>query len=292
MRIDNSQANTFRKCPLKEREKYHERYPGSELVGIEPAVESTDLQFGARMHQLLHEHRARLKGVPIKEFPPLVDDKLEKECQSTYAAYLAHYPVEPWEVVEAEKTYVVPLWRPHEEEVAWSMGLEGQQVGPKHELVVKLDAIVRNQHGILQVMETKNQRRSSQNNDAEHWAARPQVALYIYAARHLWPKEKISDEIILDLIRRQSPTGLLGPEFHRDSPRRSPCQIEEAVRDIVWVADRIEEAERTGFWPGFRDNCKIGNWKCDYYSLHNSPDAARADLLRKFRPAEPYLEEV
>ena len=273
MRIDNSQAQKFRKCPKYVEERYHQKYPGSELVGIEPAIESDGRDFGKRMHQLLHEHRARLKGSPIKDFPPLANAKLEQECQSTLAAYLGHYPVEPWEVVEAERTQVVPL----------SGG---------HELVVKLDAIVRNRHGVLQVLDTKTQARTSNNNDAEHWAARPQVALYIYAARFLWPKETVSDEIILDLVRRQSPTGLLGPEFHRDSPRRTPQQIEEAVRDIVWVADRIEEAQRTGFWTGFRDNCKIGNWKCDYFHLHNQPEAARDDLLRKFRPAEPYLEDV
>jgi hypothetical protein len=304
VKLDNSAAAKWRSCPKEYEERYVQIYPGSELVGIEAIHETDHREFGHRMHQLLHEHRAALRGTPLaKPFATSHNQAVEREAQATFAAYLAHYPVEPFEVFETEKVQVVPLYHTCCGERCEAVPKPAigkpfevcrrcRREFPAHELVVKLDAIVRNRWGELQVLDTKTQSRKSNNNDAEHWAARPQPALYIYAARILYPKEKVSDEIILDLVRRQSPTGLLGPEFHRDTPRRPPRQIDEAVADIVWVADRIEESQKSAFWPCFRDNCKKGNWKCDYFQLHNSPDAARDDLLRKFRPAEPYLEEV
>jgi hypothetical protein len=275
MRIDNSMAKAWRKCPLEYYEKYIAKYTGSELVGIETARGNTTARdFGKRMHELLHEHRE--PGIkPV--FPEAPDAAIEAEAQSTFAAYLAHYPVEPFTVVQAERTQVVPLFD--------SMKRE------RHQLIVKLDTLVRNRQGELQVLDVKTQNRASNNNDAEHWAARPQVALYVYAARLLYPKEKVSDEVIIDLIRRQSDKGLVGPEFHREHPRRNALQIHEAVLDLIWVADRIEEMERSGFWPTNRDACKVGNWKCDYFDLHNFATEARADILRKsYKPAEPYLE--
>jgi len=275
MRIDNSAANAFRKCPLNYFEKYEAKFPGSELAGIERANESADGRlFGSRMHELLHEYRARLAGKPLSvDFPPCQDAAIEAEAQIAFAAYQAAYPVEPFEVVEAEQTRVVPL------------------PGGKHELVVKLDALVRSKaHGCLQVLDTKTQARASANNDPEHWAARPQVALYLYATRILYPSEVVSDEIILDLVRRQSPKGQAGPEFHRDSPRRNATQVAEAIRDITWVADQIDGMRNTGYFPAFRDACKVGNWKCDYYNLHNIEEARESLLKKHFKPAEPYLE--
>jgi hypothetical protein len=310
LRLDNSAAAKWRSCPKEYEERYVQIYPGSDQIGIEAIHETDARDFGKRMHALLHEHRAVLRGTPLpKPFPTAHNQAVEREAQATFAAYLAHYPVEPFEIFETEKVQVVPLpdWCPkclsrdtqmdaarRNEGVAWLVCVDCGVTfkGGRHELVVKLDAIVRNRWGELQVLDTKTQSRKSNNNDAEHWAARPQPALYIYAARILYPKEKVSDEIILDLVRRQSPTGLLGPEFHRDTPRRTPRQIDEAVADIVWVADRIEESQKSAFWPCFRDNCKKGNWRCDYFFLHNQPEEARVDLLRKFKPAEPYLEEV
>ena len=270
MRIDNSMAKAWRKCPLEAYEKYYARYPGSPLVGIETSRGNTVARdFGKRMHELLHWHRE--PGVkPI--YPEAPDSAVEAEAQATLAAYLAHYPVEPFEVVQAERTQVVPL-------------------SERHELVVKLDTLVRNRQGELQVLDVKTQNRASNNNDSEHWASRPQVSLYVYAARLLYPKEKVSDEVIIDLIRRQSDKGQVGPEFHREHPRRNAIQIALAVRDIIWVADQIEAMSGGDYWPAFRDNCKVGNWKCDYFELHNHTAEARSDLLRKYyKPAVPYLE--
>lgn len=274
MRLDNSASKIFKECPLKFFERYEAKFPDSQAVGLELANESADGRlFGSRMHELLHEYRAKLAGKPIAEFAPCASSAIESEAQICFAAYQAAYPVEPFEVIEAEQTRVVPL------------------PGGKHELVVKLDALVRSKaHGCLQVLDTKTQSRASSNNDPEHWAARPQVSLYLYAARILYPTEEVSDEIILDLIRRQSPKGQAGPEFHRDSPRRSEHQIDKAVRDICWVADQIESMRASGYYPAFEDACKMGNWKCSYYNLHVI-EGAREDLLKRyFKPAEPYLE--
>lgn len=296
MRIDSSAAKLWRKCGLAYRERYAEHHPAApEVIGIEPQAESDSLLFGARMHDLLHIHRGG-KRADV----PLADARLEREAQATLAAYIGHYPVEPFEIVEAEQTRVVPLpaycryckRREHEPNPACPhQHDEGRPVYGAHELVVKLDALVRNQYGALQVLDTKTQSRQSNNNDAEHWAARPQISLYIYAARLLYPDAQVSDEVILDLIRRQSPKGQEGPEFHRDTPRRSAAQIESDIRDLCAIADEIEMAQRTGFWPANRDACKIGRWRCDYFALHVPSEVNRPDvLLRDFKPAEPYLD--
>jgi hypothetical protein len=242
-------------------------------VGIESKFEARDaLNFGSRVHQLLHEHRARLAGKPIASFAPCAEP-LESEAQAAYAGYLAEYPREPFEVVEAEQTRVVPL------------------PGGRHELVVKLDALVRNRYGTLQVLDTKTEGRSANSNDPESWAAKPQVALYVWAARQLYPREDVSGEIILDVIRRQSPKGVERASFRRDSPRRSDAQIADAVREITDTADRIEARRAAGGWyPGNRDNCKRGWQRCEYYNLHVFDEAREVVLARDYKAAEPYLE--
>lgn len=265
MRLDNSAAGTFVFCP----QKYLERY----LHELEPQRESDDLLFGSRLHALRQSYFLKLASGKGLETEPLLNPELEAEAQMTWAAYRAHWIKEDFRVVETERTRVVPL------------------PGGRHELVVKMDAVVRNKFGVLQVNDLKTERRTSNNNSPETWAARPQISGYVYAARILYPSEKVSDEVLMDFIKRASPGKQKGPEFWRDSPRRNPQQIAEDCAYFNWIGDQIEECQRSGYWPKFGENCKRGNFRCDYYPLHIQNDEARERLVeRYFRPAEQYLQ--
>lgn len=299
MKIDHSAAKMWRKCPLSYYERYVAQYPGATVIGIEPASDRDNLSFGSRMHELLNIHRATLGGLPVPKIETPPASPIENEAQATLAAYIGHYPVEDFTIVELEQTREVELPRfcegcfaqlQRQGHVYYCDNCEQSHSNlTTHSLIVKLDALVRNRHGILQVLDTKTEGRQSKSNDPEHWAMRPQVSLYVWAARQLYPKEKVSDEVIIDIIRRQSDKGQVGAEFRRDTPRRSDVQIQGDLMDMLWVADQIEDCDRTGIWPAFRDNCKIGSFKCDYYRLHVGP---RSDdiLQHDYKPAEAYLQ--
>lgn len=272
MRIDNSQAAAFRRCPLLWHEKYVQK--------IVPITESEGLRFGKRFHQYV-EMRHNPEGL----LEPW-DDPLEAEVAATFAAYEAHYPVEPFDVVDAEKTFELPLWRPHEQAVAWSMALEGQAVPPRHTLVGKIDCVIRfRDTGRLSILETKTERRGGQYNSPEAWAAKPQVSLYQYAVEELY-HEKV-DSILLNVVTRRSPKGEAAPTFRRDTPSRTREQIAGDLRDIVYVADAIEACARSGFFPSVRENCQDGWKRCEYYPLHIL--GRDEGTLSQFKPAEDYL---
>jgi len=287
VRLDNSAAGEFRKCPLKYFEKRIAKFPGAEVLGIEPATARDDLDFGSRFHALRQQYYCRLAGKPVPPDIPLASVELEAEAQATWAAYLAHWLEEDFQLVEVEQTRVVPLFEYRREP-----GDEVYHRYPtRHELVVKMDAVIRNKYGMLQVNDLKTERRSSNNNTPEHWAAKPQISLYVYAARVLYPHCRVSDEVLMDFVKRSSPGKQKGPEFWRDTPRRSEQQIASDLRDLIWVADQIETCERTGYFPRFPDACKMSNWRCDFYDLHvNAQEARDAILAKKFQPATPYLD--
>jgi len=274
VKIDNSQASAFWTCPLKWRERYENN--------LEFRTRSTDaLDFGTRMHQLLEGRHLCLAGHPVRNFEPLADDSLESEAQLTFEAYCAQYPEEPFEVVAVEQYFEVPL------------------PGGKHLYNGEFDGVTRMLEagraygytpGKLYLLETKTESRSSKSNLPEAWISRSQVGLYQWAAEQLYNEP--FEGILLNVITRQSPKGNCGPVFRRDTLHRTKEQQLDAVKNLVWVADQLEQMRNSGFYPSNRNNCVAGyGWKCEYFDLHVTPEGRPSEELiqLKYKQAEEYL---
>jgi hypothetical protein len=268
MRIDNSRAKAFFNCPAF----YQERY----MFKIEPKSKQS-YGFGSRWHQLLEERHRRMKGEDFTA-PPCADEEIENEARAMLARYEAHYPEEPFEIITVEQFFEVPL------------------PGDKHTYIGEFDGIVRDKEtGLLQLFETKSERRGSKANLPDPWAARSQVGLYLWAAEQMY-KEPFKN-ILLNVCTRQSPAGREPASFRRDPLQRSEKEKADAVSNIIWVADQISELERTydpsELWPQNRNNCvnDVTNWRCDYHPLHVVARGERDEQLVqiKYQDAEEYL---
>ena len=101
MRIDNSRAKMWHKCPMAHQERYkkNREKDWEKITGKPPAH-----RYGSRMHELLEEHYKGEKGIYLRELPGIED-----EAQLMFEMYKAHYPVEPFEVLEVERVFEVPL---------------------------------------------------------------------------------------------------------------------------------------------------------------------------------------
>lgn len=261
MKIDNSRAKTWHACPWKYRERY--------IHNIEPKFKAKFFGFGTRVHELL-EHR--LLGTAA----PPAESEFEAECQTMLAAYEAHYPVEPFEVIASERYVEVPL------------------PNSSHIYIAKIDGIVRaHDTGMLNILEHKTEKRGGKQNLPEAWAARPQVALYLWAAEQIYG-EKV-DQIILDVLTRQSPAGREPASFSRQHLQRSSEQITDALANITWAADQIERMTEefkdrppAQPWPFDGEQCASGFFKCDYYKLHVFGRSEEL-LEAEFAEAEEYL---
>lgn len=275
MKIDNSQMQAWQFCPMKWQERYENN--------LEPRVRDTSsLMFGTRMHQLLEE---RHKGTPGL-FGPLDDEVLEAEAQLTFEAYCAYYPEEPFEIVATEQYFEVPL--DHDGTVS------DPENGSRHRYNGEFDAVVRRKDsGKLYLLETKTESRTSRSNSPEAWISKSQVGLYQWAAEQIYGEE--FEGILLNVITRQSPKGQCAPVFRRDNLHRTKEQQLDAIRNIIWVADQIENMQLTGFVPSNRNNCVSGNgWRCDFWALHVEPEGRPIKELvqLKFKPAERYLNGI
>lgn len=265
MRIDNSQMKTWHMCPFKWKERY--------ANNLEKKTRTSDaLAFGTRLHELLEVRLLRQRdGTGTYVFPPC-DGTFEPEAQEMFAAYQAQYPIEAFEVLDVERYFEVPL--PH-----------------GHTYIGKFDGIVRaSDTGMLNILEHKTEKRGGKANHPQAWAVRPQASLYIWAAEQIYAEP--FDQIILDVLTRQSPAGREPCMFSRQNLQRTAVQKEDAVRNITWVADEIErtELEYAGQekWPADYEQCHNGFWKCEYFDLHitgRSPELLAAD----FQEAEEYL---
>lgn len=258
MIIDNSAAKLWFTCPLAYKQRYIDN-----LELIERSREGLD--FGTRFHDLQAE---RFRATPDGSIhSPLLDARLEAECQATFQAYLQHYgPESNLEVVDVERTLTVPL-------------------NERHTLAFKIDLLYRDLGG-LKLRDYKTERRGGGYNSAEHWAAASQVSLYQFAAAEYY-REPIS-ELVLDITTRGSPKGQESPTFRRDSLIRTRAQQAAAVQNIIWIADQIESMQASGFYPSNTSSCKDGWKKCDYYQLCH---IGRTDgNLKLYRPAEAYLD--
>lgn len=230
------------------------------------------------MHKLLEEHFKKLGGIAYVPDPGNAIEEEELEAQTMVARYLSTYPVEPFDIVAVEQVFEVPL------------------NGSDHRYTGKFDAIIRYRDtGQLAILEHKTEKRSSNRNNPQAWAARSQVSLYKYAAEYLY-KEQIA-HILLDVLRRQSPKGQEPPTFKRDILERTPRQVEDAVDDLIYVADRIEDLEqgknwwcKDGHWPKDTEQCFQGSWACDYYDVCVTGESPELIQI-KYQPAKEYLLE-
>jgi hypothetical protein len=254
--------------------KYYEKYvKGIELDWEKKGV--TAAQFGTRMHQLFEERYLDLKGTPRAPYPEFPLEAVELEAQVTMAAYLNHYPLEPFTVLDVEKTFRVPL-------------------GERHEYVGKFDVILLDpQTGMLSIMDHKTEKRQGQNNNPKAWAARTQATLYLWAAPQVYEGE--FRDLLVNVIRRQSDKGQIGPEFpERQRIQRTPEQMDLAVKGLVKIADEIEFAKANWTEEDWqiaanRNECMVGNFECEFYFPHL--EGWTEELIQiQYRKTEPYLD--
>lgn len=270
MDIDNSRAQAFRRCPDLYKEKYlnHlERRWGS----------ASPYDFGKYFHVLLEHHFKDLGGIPHDNLLPEVPETTRLECEATFAAYCASYSIEPFSVVSVEQTFKLAI------------------PGSHHRYIGKFDGIIRyNQNSQwpdqLAILEHKTEKRNALKNLPKAWAARAQVSLYAWAAEQLYG-EPIS-HILLDVIRRQSPKGQEHASFYRDTLERTRAQQLDALKDLCYVADQIEQCDleyaHAEHWPRNTDECCIGNFECDMYPIHVGGETPELIKIH-YRPAEEYL---
>lgn len=266
MLIDNSQLKAFQECPYLWFEKYCKKLEFNWAAkGYNAAA------YGTRMHELLQEHYCEMRGAPIPPYEAHPDDALELEAQLTMASYRNHYPVEPFDILDVEKTFRLPIGA--------------------HEYTGKMDLVVRlHETGKIAIIDHKNEKRGTYNNHPKAWAARTQGTLYFWAGKQLYGDDV--DSVIVNLLKRQSDKGQIGPEFSRQSVQRNDQQITEALNCLHHVADQIQEyiEQPEEFWASIanRNHCQQGNFSCEFYDPHLM--GWSEDLLRNYKATVPYLD--
>lgn len=223
------------------------------------------------MHQLWEQRLSALQGDSRDPYPPSESEAIELECNAAFAAYCAHYPLEPFDVVAVEQVFEVAI------------------PGTEHTYTGKFDGIIRYKEapyeGQLSILEHKTEARSSTRNLPEAWAARSQVSLYMWAAEKLFQERPV--HILLDVLRRASTKGQEPATFYRDILERTVEQSESAVADLVYVADQIGQLNFKGArYPQNTDNCMNGRFKCDFYNRHI------LQIDSDYQEAEDYLSSL
>jgi len=270
MIVDNSGMKLWQECPYKYYEKV---IKGIELDWEKKGV--TAAQFGKRVHELLEERYLDLKGTPREPYPEHPIEAIELEAQVTMAAYSNHYPVDPFIVLDVEKTFRVPL-------------------GERHEYVGKFDLVLRDPvSGMLSIMDHKTEKRQGQNNNPKAWASRTQATLYLWAAQQIYEEE--FRDLQVNVIRRQSDKGQIGPEFpERQHVQRTQEQMDLAVKGLIRIADQIEDAKTNWSAEDWaiaanRNECMVGNFECEFYFPHLEGWSEELVQLQ-YRKTEPYLD--
>lgn len=267
MRIDNSARSAFAKCPDLYRESY--------INKIEPKRRGGDaLAFGDRMHQLLEGHWKQLGWrIPFDAYP-VADEAIELEAQSMFAGYKANYfDKSHYEVIDIERTFEVAI------------------PGSHHILTGKFDGIIRDvETKKLLVLEHKTEKRGAMTNLPQKWAMKSQVSLYMWAAEQLYGERPAYT--LLDVLIRQSPKGREGASFYRDQLERTETQMQDALCDLCYYADRIEDlialSPALPHWPRNTDQC-ISFWDCEYLPLHRCQSDDSLIRISDYKPKKEYL---
>ena len=289
-------------CPLAFFERYRRE--------LEPAWEREYLEFGRRIHELQAEHYAASSGgaATVAPTPPSASEKVEAEAQAMMATYKQFYPVEPFLVLDVEKTHVVQVvadvceqcgcleGEPYktDDKLWYCRHCGGLSNRLRHQYAFKADLLAQDaKTGLGHVIDHKSEKRGSYSNTDRAWAGRYQVSLYQWASRQIRPGLEMGP-IIINVLTRQSPKGKEGPLFNRLRPFRTPEQEREALAWLVRTADLITQCDKTGHWPANRANCFEGKYACDYFEIHNDYGEGTPDLEKliqiKFKKAVPYLE--
>jgi PD-(D/E)XK nuclease superfamily len=305
MNIDNSAANEFRKCPWG----YYELY----VKGIEakdPSVGYTPLQLGDRVHQLMEErNRSIMLKKPVLMYKPAENAEQEEESQWIVSSYVKHWGDEDMEIVSAEDVFSVTLpdycpkcyqlehVRPWDgsKDIEDAIGavkcedcLEWFEPG-RHKYMGKIDLLFK-RNDKYTIRDYKTQKRGAKTNLPQKWASNDQGTQYIWAATKWFGVEIEYFEV--DILQRPSPAGREGPEFpERMNLERTEIQIETALRDLVYTADRIEEMQASFGdrpWPANRQNCYTWG-PCEFYTPHLY-GWSQAIMQTKFQAKKPYLE--
>ncbi len=305
MEIDNSKASTFRRCAWEYYEQYERN--GTGVQPIPPPGEGySPLVYGARMHERLEEHYTG----NIK-YPPHANDILETESEIMMQAYQARYPEAVLDIVDVERTFKVQLpdYCPlcyslenvkerEKEHNIWPgpdhlYCVECDHGFPKkrHILIGKIDLVVRNIEGLLDIWDHKTEKRGAKSNLPQKWGARDQASLYLWAAERIY-KEPVGN-FYVNVLTRQSDKGQVGPSFpaERQKLERNQKAIDIAIRDIVVVADEIERYKKIfkdGEWPANREKCYDWTY-CPYYQIHRYGENPDLILEHRFKPKEEYL---
>lgn len=274
MRIDNSAFQAFWTCPTKYRYAYKD--------GLQKQV--SYFEFGKRFHRLLERHYQpevdAMDSFELTPDKPLLDTQMENEVQVLFEAYKAAYPTEDFEVVDCERSFELEL-------PPTTVFMDGSRARPKipHLYLGRIDMSVR-KNGKLSVFESKTESRSSKRNSPRAWAARSQASLYTWAASQLY-NEPI-DSVILNICTKASPKGLIGPSFRRDILERTPQQVEQALRDLIYVADQLEEMQESGVYPRNTNSCvnEFG-YDCDFY-LPCHHGGMTPEILASYVQIEPF----
>jgi len=298
MLIDNSRANSFKECPWKYFEQY-ERYGfGIEKVNDKEGYSS--LEFGDRVHQLLEEW---YKGKVI--YPNHSNEILETEAQLMIEAYKAKYPVEEFELVDCERTIKVEL--PSYCRTCFNLWGDFSRFGANggiecefcyddagstnHIFIGKIDIVYRDPvSGGLFIMDHKTEKRGAKSNLPQKWAEKDQASLYLWAAEKIYGEKPLN--FVVNVLTRQSEKGQIGPTFpERQKLERSQGQIDHAVRDLVYWAEKIEECKRTfgeNPWPANREKCY--EWgPCEFSLIHGYGDNVEQLVELKYEVRKPYL---
>lgn len=252
-KISNSAYVAFCKCPQLYTEEF--------VNGIQKPKPYLD--FGHRFHDLLHKHYYPEYNLLDSTLP----ETQEAEVQSMFEAYKAYYPAEDFEVVDCEHRFELGFGDLYTEDLILA---EGEDLNPavhysafQHTYLGKFDMLVRNKDGKLQLFETKTEARGSKRNLPKAWVARTQASLYLWAAEQIY-KEPI-DSIILNVCIKASPKGQVSPTFRRDTLQRTPAQVKQAISDLTYIANQIDQIG-TGPFPRHTNNCISENgWECDYF---------------------------
>jgi hypothetical protein len=300
MFIDNSLANAFRTCPTLAYNSHFLEGTGLELIPKDDG-EVKPLELGARGHELLEEYYQGWEM--FSHYPPSTNEALENEAQVIIAAYQKRYGGENLHIVDVERTIKVALppicgrcysQYPEFKLIGgeWIFCSCGADYPYEHIYTGKMDLVVNMLDGKLGIIDHKFEQRTAKSNLPQKWAARDQATLYVWAASKIYNRKPEDINFIVNVCRRPSPKGQVGPEFpDRQKLERTQPQVNKAVRDISIVACQIEQFKRCfkeGEWPDNREEC-YGWGQCPFY-LPCTYGWSQSIRDEKYQPRKEYLK--